>query len=117
MDSGWASPPPAPAARAPCWRGAHSRVNLPESRLRQRHRMDDMVTIEIQVSSEAAAALADAERRAALGRYVSRMLHGAKARDLLAEAIADAKAEARAAGLTDADIDAELAAYNAERRD
>jgi hypothetical protein len=27
------------------------------------------------------------------------------------------KAEARAAGLTDADIDAELAAYNVERRD
>jgi hypothetical protein len=27
------------------------------------------------------------------------------------------KADARAAGLSDADIDAELAAYNAERRD
>jgi hypothetical protein len=27
------------------------------------------------------------------------------------------KPDARAAGLTDADIDAELAAYNAERRD
>jgi hypothetical protein len=27
------------------------------------------------------------------------------------------KADARAAGLIDADIDAELAAYNAERRD
>ncbi len=79
--------------------------------------MDDVVTIEIPVSSEAAAELADADRRAALGRYVSRMLHGAKARDLLAEAIAEAKAEARAAGLTDADIDAELAAYDAERRD
>ena len=35
---------------------------------------------------------------------------------LAAQAIADAKAEARAAGLTDADIDAELDAYNAERR-
>jgi hypothetical protein len=44
------------------------------------------------------------------------MLRGAKARDLLAEAIAETKAEARAAGLTDAAIDAELAAYNAERR-
>jgi hypothetical protein len=78
--------------------------------------MDDAVTIEIAVSPEAAAALANHDRRAALGRYVSRMLHGAKARDLLAEAIAEAKAEARAAGLTDADIDAELATYNAERR-
>jgi hypothetical protein len=44
------------------------------------------------------------------------MLSGAGARDLLAEAIAVAKAEARKAGLTDADIDAELAAYKAERR-
>jgi hypothetical protein len=79
--------------------------------------MNDVVTIEIRVSPEAAAALADADWRVALGRYVSRMLHGAKARDLLAEAIAEAKADVRAAGLTDADIDAELAAYNAERRD
>jgi hypothetical protein len=31
--------------------------------------------------------------------------------------IAEMKAAARAAGLTDADIDAEFAAYNAERRD
>ena len=79
--------------------------------------MNDAVIIEIPVSPEAAAALADADRRSALGRYISRMLQGAKARDLLAEAIAEAKAEARAAGLTDADIDAELAVYNAERRD
>jgi hypothetical protein len=79
--------------------------------------MDGIVTIEIPVSTEAAAALADADRRAALGRYVSRMLCGAGARDLLAEVIAEAKAEVQAAGLTDADIDAELAAYNAERRD
>jgi len=35
----------------------------------------------------------------------------------LAQAIAELKADARKAGLTDADIDAELAAYNAERRD
>jgi hypothetical protein len=77
--------------------------------------MDGMVTIEIPVST--AAALADADRRAALGRYVSRMLCGAGVRDLLAEAIAEAKAEAREAGLTDAEIDAELAVYNAEHRD
>jgi hypothetical protein len=35
----------------------------------------------------------------------------------LSRAIAEMKAEARAAGLTDADIDAELAAFNAKRRD
>ena len=34
----------------------------------------------------------------------------------LARAIADAKAEARDAGLADGDIDAELENYNAERR-
>ncbi len=66
--------------------------------------MDGTVTIEIPVSTEAAAALADADRRAALGRYVSRMLSGAGVRDLLAEAIADAKTEAQLAGLTDADM-------------
>ena len=33
-----------------------------------------------------------------------------------AHAIAEMKADARSAGLTDPDIDAELAAYNAERR-
>jgi len=40
--------------------------------------MNDAVTIEIPVSPEAAAALADADRRSALGRYVSRMLQGQK---------------------------------------
>ncbi|HEX3883738.1 MAG TPA: hypothetical protein VHW66_13840 [Stellaceae bacterium] len=35
----------------------------------------------------------------------------------LARAIAELKAEARAAGLTDAEIDAELAAFKAERRE
>jgi hypothetical protein len=35
----------------------------------------------------------------------------------LAQAIAELKADARAAGLTGADIDTELAAYNAESRD
>jgi hypothetical protein len=36
---------------------------------------------------------------------------------LLVRAIAELKAEARAAGLTDAEIGAELAAFKAERRD
>jgi hypothetical protein len=35
----------------------------------------------------------------------------------LAQAIAELEAEARAASLTDAEIDAELSAYNAERSD
>lgn len=41
----------------------------------------------------------------------------ATAPDPLALVIAEMKAEARKAGLSDADVDAELATYNAERRD
>lgn len=51
-----------------------------------------------------------------MGRLVSRVLNPCPGPGGLAQAIAAAKAEARAVGLTDADIDAELAAYNAERR-
>jgi hypothetical protein len=48
---------------------------------------------------------------------VSRVLKPRSGPSALAQAIAEMKADAMAAGLTDADIDAELAAYNAERRD
>jgi asparaginyl-tRNA synthetase len=41
---------------------------------------------------------------------------GGRARDVLAEAIAEAKREARAHGLTDEEIDAELDAWRAEQR-
>ena len=47
---------------------------------------------------------------------MSDLLKGGLARDALAEAIADANQEARANGLTDEDIDAELAALRAERQ-
>ena len=66
--------------------------------------------------SEAAAALADARNRAAVGRLVNRVLHPRPGPSALAEIIAEIKAEARASGLTDADIDAEMIAYNRERR-
>lgn len=79
--------------------------------------MPDTVDITIPVEPDAAAVLADARTRAAMGRLVSRVLRPRSGPSELAQAIADAKAEARAAGLTDADIDAELATYNAERRD
>jgi len=42
---------------------------------------------------------------------------GGRARDVLAEAIADARREARALGLTDEEIDAELDAWRTERKD
>jgi hypothetical protein len=71
----------------------------------------------LPVGPEAAAALADARNREAVGRLVSRVLRPRAGPSPLAQAIAELKADARAAGLTDTDIDAELAVYNAERRD
>ncbi len=79
--------------------------------------MAKTVDITIPVEADAAAALGDARNREAVGRLVSRVLRPHAGPSPLAEAIAELKADARAAGLSDADIDAELAAYNAERRD
>ena len=79
--------------------------------------MDKTVDVTIPVEPEVAAALSDARNRAAVGRLVSRVLCPRSGPSSLAQAIAELKAEARAAGLTDEDIDAELAAYNAERRE
>jgi hypothetical protein len=79
--------------------------------------MDETVDVTIPVEPEAAAALAEARNREAIGRLVSRVLRPRGGPSPLAQAIAELKAEARAAGLSDADIDAELVAYNAERRD
>ncbi len=79
---------------------------------------DDSRTVDVTIPVEpgAAAALGDARTRAAIGRLVSRALQPRSDPTPLARAIAEAKAEAHLAGLTDADIDAELEAYNAERR-
>lgn len=79
--------------------------------------MDETVDVTIPVEPAAAAALADARNREAVGRLVSRVLRPRAGPSPLAQAIAELKAEARAAGLSDADIDAELMAYNTERRD
>lgn len=78
--------------------------------------MDKTVEVTILVEPEAAAALADARNRKAVGRLVSRVLRPRSGRTPLARAIAEMKAAARAAGLSDAEVDAELTAYNAERR-
>ncbi len=78
---------------------------------------DTKVDVTIPVEPEAAATLADARKGEAIGWLVSRMLCPRSGPSPLAEAIAEMKAEARAACLTDADIDAELAAYTAEPRD
>jgi hypothetical protein len=78
--------------------------------------MNNLVNGSIPVEPEAAQALADQRNRDAMGRLVSRALRPHAGRSALARAVAAAKTEARAAGLTDTDIDAELAAYKAERR-
>ncbi|TMJ16967.1 MAG: hypothetical protein E6G93_15000 [Alphaproteobacteria bacterium] len=78
--------------------------------------MSKTVDVTIPVEPETAAALEDERNREAVGRLVSRVLRPGSGPTPLARAIAAMKAEARAADLTDGDIDAELAAYNAERR-
>ena len=79
-------------------------------------RMDKTVDVTIPVDPDVATALADARNRQSVGRLVSRVLRPRSGPTPLAKAIAEMKAEARAAGLTDVEIDAELVAYNAERR-
>lgn len=78
--------------------------------------MNDIVNVTIPIDAEAAKQLDTPARREAVGRYVSGMLKGGRARDLLAEAIAELKKEARRAGLTDEEIDAELKAWRSERK-
>jgi hypothetical protein len=78
--------------------------------------MDNQVELTIPVESDVAKALQSPVRRAAAGRVLSGLLKEGHLRDVLAEAIADAKREARANGLTDEEIDAELQACRAERR-
>ncbi len=79
--------------------------------------MDDVVMVSIPVSPEAAQALADEDRRAKVGKLVSDLLRPSSAEDdPLSLLVAEIKSDARADSLTDAAIDAELAAYNAERR-
>jgi hypothetical protein len=66
--------------------------------------------------AEAAKALESPARREAVGRYLSSLLKGRRAGDVLAEAIAEAKRAARTHGLTAEEIDAELDEWRAERQ-
>ena len=77
--------------------------------------MSKTVDITIPVEAEAAAALADARNRDAVGRMVSRVLRPHSGPSPLAKAIAGLKADIREAGLTDAEIDAELSAHKRDR--
>lgn len=79
--------------------------------------MAEVVLVQIPVSREAAEALGDEARRQKVGKLVSDILRpSSPEQDPLAALIVEVKAEAAADGLTAEEIDAELAAYNAEGR-
>jgi len=75
--------------------------------------MGSTIEVTIPVESEAVRALERPARREAVGRYLSALLKDGRLAKVLSEAIADAKREARASGLTDEDVDAELEAWRA----
>jgi hypothetical protein len=77
--------------------------------------MSQASKIEIPVEAATAAALADTQRLEAVGRLVDRLVR-AGPDDPLVALFDRTAAEARTAGLTESEIDAELAAYNAEGR-
>src|SRR2546428_11102302 len=79
--------------------------------------MDDSVRIEIEVTPEAASLLQDETRRRSVGRMVSELV-GRKPLDHhpLRRLFAGIKDDARAGGLTDEEIDAELKGHRGERR-
>ena len=78
--------------------------------------MNRTVSIEILVDEPAAEALADAATRARIGRLVSQVARLHTGPDPLAAVLERTSGAAQLKGLTDEEIDAELAAYNAERR-
>ena len=77
--------------------------------------MNEVAKIEIPVDPATAAALSDARRREAVGRLVDRLVRPG-ADDPLMALFGRTAEEAKASGLTEEDIAAELDAYNAERR-
>ena len=77
--------------------------------------MNQTSKIEIPVTPATAAALTDARRLEAVGRLVDRLVRPG-ADDPLTALLERTAAEAKEAGLTEDMLNAELAAYNAERR-
>ena len=77
--------------------------------------MNQASKIEIPVEEATAAALSDMRRREAVGRLIDRLVRPG-ADDPLVALLERTAAEAHEAGLSEAEIEAELAAYNAERR-
>ena len=79
--------------------------------------MPDTVPVSIEVEPDIAAALADPATRARLERLVRRTLKPVGGVERLFAAMDALSEEACRRGLTDEILEAELAAYNAERRD
>ena len=77
--------------------------------------MNQVAKIEVPVEQATASALTDARRLQAVGRLIDRLVRPG-ADDPLIGLLETTAAEAGRAGLTDAEIEAELAAYNADRR-
>jgi len=77
--------------------------------------MNQASKIEIPVEAATAAALSDMRGLEAVGRLIDRLVRPG-ADDLLIKLFERTSAAAHEAGLTEAEIDAELTAYNAERR-
>lgn len=77
--------------------------------------MNDVSKIEIPVLEETAAALSDGRRREAAGRLLDRLVRP-DADDPLIALFRLTATEAKAVGLTKAEVLAELEAYNSERR-
>ena len=77
--------------------------------------MNQLSKIEVPVEAATAAALSDARRLEAVGRLIDRLVRPGTDDPLIA-LLERTSAEARDAGLTEDEINAELTAYNAERR-
>jgi hypothetical protein len=77
--------------------------------------MNQASKIAIPVEEATVAALSDARRRETVGRLVDRLVRPGIDDPLIA-LFERTAAEAREAGLSEAEVEAELAAYNAERR-
>ncbi len=77
--------------------------------------MNERVKIEVDVNEATARALLESHRLQAVGRLIDRMVRPG-ADDPLAALLEATAAEARAAGLSKAEVDAELAAHVSERR-
>ena len=77
--------------------------------------MNELVKVELSVSAETAAVLQNEEHRQVAARIVEEVMRP-KEKDPLMRAMDAMAAEAKAAGLTEEDIEAELAAHKIERR-